>query len=122
MTTSLSGPDLAMAAAGSYYTILGTGGDLGEWVDFYEERLAELWIGRPDRWYRTMGGLINEYRADSTGCAVVKDDRFPVDLTVLMFPLDGLDVGRLAMFRLRMRDQWFDDLLANMRQDERRSG
>lgn len=40
------------------------------------------------------------------------------DLTCLMFPLDGLDCGRLAMFRLRAQDKWFDDIVDNNQRRE----
>ena len=41
-------------------------------------------------------------------------DPFPADLTVLTFPLEGLHLGKLALFRLRMEDRWFDDIIDNM--------
>ena len=31
----------------------------------------------------------------------------------MAFPLDGLDVNKLAMFKLQMRDRWFDDIVDN---------
>lgn len=47
-------------------------------------------------------------------CSCACDDPFRDDLTVLTFPLDGLHVGKLAMFKLTMEDRWFDDVTDNM--------
>ena len=41
------------------------------------------------------------------------DNRYPDDITFLAFPLDGLDIGKLAMFKLKMGDRWFDDIIDN---------
>ena len=46
-------------------------------------------------------------------------NRYPDDLTFLCFPLDNLNVGKLAMFTMRMGDSWFDDIVDN---DLRREG
>lgn len=106
--------DLSKADKGSYYTILGAGGDLQEWVDGLTKMLADEGIGKPTKWFQTTGFDINQYAAKPDGFLHV-DDAFPPDLVVLMFPLDGLDVGKLAIFKLRMQDRWFDDVVANMR-------
>ena len=36
-------------------------------------------------------------------------------LTFLLFPLTDLNTGKLAMFKMRMQDRWFDDIINNMR-------
>ena len=41
------------------------------------------------------------------------DNRYDDNLTFLAFPLDGLDVGKLAIFKLQMGDRWFDDVVDN---------
>lgn len=102
---------LKQAKAGSYYTIRGAGGDLKEWVEGYEEFLAAEKIGKPVEWLKASGAQVNEY----AGEVVPDEGRFDPDLTFLMFPLDGLDVSRLAMFRIKMGDTWFDDMIDNMR-------
>ena len=38
---------------------------------------------------------------------------YPRDIHFLAFPMDGLNVGKLSMFKLRMDDRWFDDIVAN---------
>lgn len=106
--------NLAVAYGGSFYTILGAGGDPSEWMEGYEELLAEEEIGKPKRWYQTTGAAVNEF-ADSGAYFIEPRDRFPADLAVLLFPLDGLNVGTLAMFKLKMQDRWFDDVIDNMR-------
>lgn len=114
MITTLE--DLASAEGGSYYFIGGAGGDLDEWVTGYEELLVKEEIGKPVRWHQTNGAAINHH-AEHGGYDVADRDHFPSDLVCLLFPLDGLDVGRLAMFKLRMEDRWFDDVIMNMRRN-----
>ena len=92
---------------GSYYTIVGAGGDLNEWVDGYNKLLAEEGIGKPTEWLTFKGDAINS-RYNLQG-----ENAFKPDTTFLVFPLNGLNVGKLAMFKLRMEDRWFDDLVAN---------
>ena len=71
-------------------------------------------IGTPTTWAQTTGENINNYAA--THGTVT--DPFPADLTVLTFPLEGLHLGKLALFRLRMEDRWFDDIIDNMTTEE----
>lgn len=99
------------AMTGSWYTIAGCGGDLNAWTAGYEELMAKEGIGKPIAWYWTTGAAINEF----AGSVKNPDQRFGPDLTVLLFPLDGLNVGKLAMFKLAMQDRWFDDIVENMR-------
>lgn len=101
--------DLEAAKAGSFYTILGAGGELQDWIDGYEDHMAEQGIGKPTEWFLTSGGSINDFARPAR-----REDNFPRDLAVLMFPLDGLNTGKLAMFKLVMEDRWFDDIVDNM--------
>lgn len=111
---AIAAADLSAARAGSFYTILGAGGDLSEWTGGYDKLLVDEKIGKPVGWFQTTGAAVNAHRAAELDDEVAKNDKFPADLTILMFPLDGLDVGRLAMFKIRMQDRWFDDVLDNM--------
>ena len=106
--------NLKEAEDGSFYTIRGAGGELSEWVTGLGDMLDEAEIGRPSVWYRTTGAAVNRYANDKHRGLYYKD-AFKDDLPILMFPLDGLDRGRLAMFRLTTDDKWFDDMIANMR-------
>ncbi|MBE6526358.1 MAG: hypothetical protein E7Z63_01110 [Thermoplasmata archaeon] len=92
---------------GAYYTIAGAGGDLGQWISGYQEMLDTERIGKVSRWVTFSGQEVNDTFI-LTGM-----NAFRPDLTFLAFPLDGLNVGRLAMFRLRMKDYWFNDLVDN---------
>ena len=94
---------------GSYYTIVGCGGDLKEWTDGYEKMLREEGIGCPVKWVQFTGKDMNEFYKLKGNVAY--DD----DIQFLAFPLDGLDVGKLAMFKLTMQDRWFDDIVENNR-------
>lgn len=101
------------AYKGSYYTIIGCGGDLNDWKEGYERMMEEAGIGKPRCWYHFTGKDYND-EFQTTG-----NNRYPDQLNFLCFPLDGLDVGKLAMFKLRMEDRWFDDIVDN---DMRREG
>jgi hypothetical protein len=105
---------LQMAYEGSYYFIGGCGDPLDEWVTGYHGLLAEEGIGEPREWFKTTGALVNDF-AFPEGWISTNHDCFKPDLTVLMFSLDGLNAGKLALFKLRMQDRWFDDVIDNMR-------
>jgi hypothetical protein len=105
--------DLLAARQGSYYTILGCGGPLEEWPKQIEPLMEEAGIGRPSAWYHTTGAEVNEF-AEQGGYRMQSRDLFPPDLQILMFPLDGLNGGKLAMFKIQMEDRWFDDIIDNM--------
>ncbi len=103
----LTAKDIDLAYDGWFYTILGAGGDLNEWIEGVGGALVKNGIGTPVQWYSTKGKALND-RWDLTGT-----ERFDDDLTILMFALDGLNVGKLAMFKLAMGDRWFTDIIDN---------
>ena len=106
---------LPEAMDGSYYTIVGIGGSLDEWLSGYEELLLDNEIGKPQEWFTTTGAEVNLY-AEHRRCGPIHPrDQFRSELLFLLFPLDGLHVGRLAVFRIKMQDRWFDDMIENMR-------
>lgn len=113
-TVQIPQADLKAAFKGSWYFIAGAGGDLSEWVAGYEEWLAEEKIGKPVQWYQTTGDAINRFAGPDV---VVYDNFFQQDLTCLLFPLDGLNVPKLAIFKIQHEDRWFDDVIQNMRRD-----
>lgn len=100
---------LKMAYEGSYYTIIGCGGDLQEWKDGYQKLLDEQNIGTITKWIEFTGKDMNE-ELELTG-----HDKYSNDLQFLAFSLDGLNIGKLAIFKLQMGDRWFDDIVDNMR-------
>lgn len=100
---------LEEAYRGSYYTIIGCGGDLEEWKNGYQELLTKEGIGTITKWIEFTGEDMNEE------LELQDNDRFQNDLHFLAFSLDGLNVGRLAMFKIKMRDRWFDDIVDNLR-------
>lgn len=97
------------AYSGSYYTVLGCGGELSEWIEGYTQTLNEAGIGEPREFVTFTGADMN------THYGLTGSNAYPDDVTCLMFPLDGLDCGRLAVFRLRACDRWFDDIVDNNR-------
>lgn len=94
---------------GSYYTILGCAGDLNEWTAGYQELLATIGIGTPKEFITFKGADMNEIYG------LTGNNAYDDGLTFLMFPLDGLDVPKLAIFRLQAGDKWFDDIVDNNR-------
>lgn len=110
----LAAADLKKAYKGSYYFIGGCGDPLDEWVTGYNDLLAKEEIGEPKAWFKTTGAAVNDF-AFPEGWISTNKDCFKPDLTVLMFPLDGLHGGKLPLFKLRMQDRWFDDVIDNMR-------
>lgn len=113
--TALNG--LPEAEAGSYYTICGTADPIADWLEGYEKIMSDLGVGRPQEWFRTTGSEVNSYAKITRARAyeIHPHDRFPDELPILLFSLDGLDVGKLAIMKLRMEDRWFDDIIQNMR-------
>lgn len=97
------------AHKGSYYTILGCGGGLDEWTTGYTQFLEKAGIGTPKQFITFRGADMN------MNYGLIGNNAYQDNLTCLMFPLDGLNAGRLAMFRLRMGDKWFDDIVDNNR-------
>ncbi len=108
MASALATVDLETAYRESYYTIIGAGGDLAEWIQGYDGMLAEQGIGHPKAFYTATGRDVNEKFGPGA-------DPFEDELIFLFFPLEGLDISKLAIFRLRMGDKWFDDLINNRR-------
>jgi hypothetical protein len=107
--------DLKKAYEGSYYFIAGTGGDLAGWTSGYEELMGQQEIGKPTQWLQTNGATVNGFASQHHHGLITDRDQFPGDLSCLLFPLNELHVGRLAMFKLQMQDRWFDDVIQNMR-------
>ena len=92
---------------GSYYTITGCGGSLDEWKNGYTEMLNRYEIGTPTEWIDFTGKDMNEVYE------LVGDNAYQDDLHFLAFPLDGLNIGKLAMFKIMAHDRWFDDIVDN---------
>ena len=100
---------LEEAYNGSYYTITGCGGDLNEWKNGYQELLEKEGIGKITKWVEFTGKEMNE-ELELSG-----DNKYPNDLQFLAFNLDGLEISKLAIFKMRMADRWFDDIVDNDR-------
>lgn len=98
---------------GSAYTITGVAGPLEKWVKGYTELLQKEDIGTPEKFYTFKGKQMNE-KYGLTG-----NNRYSDDLTFLSFLIDSLETAKLAMFKLRMQDRWFDDIVDNNAMRER---
>lgn len=97
----------------NYYTITGAGGDLKTWKEGYQELLDKEEIGTITKWISFTGKDMNDKYH------LTRDNRYPDDLHFLAFSLDNLDLGKLAIFKTRMRDRWFDDIVDNNSSRER---
>lgn len=96
---------------GSYYTIIGCGGDLNEWKNGYQEMLDEQGIGKITEWLHITGKEMNDE------FELTDNLRYKDDLNILAFSLEGLKCAQLAMFKIRMMDRWFDDVVDNLKRD-----
>lgn len=92
---------------GSYYTITGAGGDLNTWMEGYQDLLDEEKIGKIKEWITFSGKEMNNFYN------LKGNNAYPSNLTFLAFPLDGLNIGKLAIFKIKMQDRWFDDIVDN---------
>jgi len=97
----------------SWYTILGAS-DIREYAEGYVDLMEKAGIGSPSKFVAIHGGTVNQFAQIRAGAVLAPTDLLPSDLTVIIFPLDSLDVGKLAMFKLQMEDRWFDDVIQNM--------
>jgi hypothetical protein len=95
------------AYEGSFFTIVGVGGDIQEWKDGLNEMFAKEEIGQVKEFFTFKGSEMNEW-AHLTG-----DNAYDEDNTFLMFSLDGLKTSKLAMFKLKFGARWFDDIVNN---------
>lgn len=100
---------LEKAYNGSYYTITGCGGDLDEWKEGYQDFLNKEEIGTITEWLEFTGKDIND-ELELEG-----NNRYQDNLQFLAFNLDGLNIGKLALFKIQMEDRWFDDIIDNLR-------
>ena len=92
---------------GSYYTITGAGGALKDWIIGYTDMLTKSGIGIPEKWVTFSGSDVN------VAYNLADENVFADDIVFLAFPLTGLDVGKLAMFKINEGDRWFDDIVNN---------
>ena len=103
----LNNENIDQAYDGWFYTILGCGGDPKEWMHEYQKLLDYEKIGQVHQWYKTTGKVLND-KWDLTG-----NERFKDDLSILMFDYKGMNIGKLAIFKLKMCDRWFTDIIDN---------
>ena len=95
---------------GSWFTIIGAGGDLDEWKTGVQKLLDEEKIGEIQEWETFSGKDVNEFYSIPEDSS----DHFPDDLTFLAFSLDGLNISKLAIFKLNFGARWFDDIVDNI--------
>ena len=101
---------LDKAYKGSYLTVIGAGGSIEDWKEGLQSMFDREKIGKVSEWIVFNGTDMN------TKYKLKGSKAYPGDLTFLACPLDGLDVGKLAMFRLRFDPnsmKWFSDIVDN---------
>jgi len=104
----LTNTELAALAETSAFTIEGAGGDLAEWVTGVTELLTEKEIGTPQKWMSFTGKQMNDV------FRLTGKNRYKSWLIFLAFSLDGLDIGKLAIFKLQFGARWFDDIVGDI--------
>lgn len=95
------------AYEGSYYTIIGCGGECNEWVKGYCGQLEEIGIGTPKEFFTFTGADMN------AAYGLTGNNAYQDELHCIMFSLNGLEVVKLAVFKQLMMDRWFDDIVDN---------
>ena len=98
----------------SAFTIEGAGGDLNEWCIGLNEMLAKENIGQVKTFYTFSGQLMNETYG------LTGSNAYPDNFVFLCFMLDGLNVGKLAMFKMKFGARWLDDIVDNNNAREQR--
>ena len=98
----------------SAFTVEGAGGNLDDWMQGLNKLLAENEIGQVDTFYTFSSKLMN----DTYG--FTGQNHYPDNLTFLCFKLDGLDVNKLAIFKLSFGARWLDDIVDNNLAREKR--
>lgn len=99
--------DFEKMYAGSWFTVIGAGGDIDEWKEGLQKMLDEENIGTIQEWAVYSGEDMNELGH------LTDDNAYQDNLTFLSFSLDGLDAMKLAMFKIRFGARWFDDIVDN---------
>lgn len=94
-------------ASASAFTIEGAGGDLKEWMEGLNGEMTKLNIGTVNTFYTFKGKLMNDTYA------LTGKNKYQDTLTFLCFRLDGLDVGKLAIFKMQFGARWLDDIVDN---------
>lgn len=94
-------------ASASAFTIEGAGGDLNEWMEGLNGEMTKLNIGNVNTFYTFKGKLMNDTYA------LTGKNKYQDALTFLCFRLDGLDVGKLAIFKMQFGARWLDDIVDN---------
>lgn len=96
------------AYQGNYYTIIGCDGDINEWKEGYAKILNDSCIGTIRHWIEFTGADMNRVYG-LTGSNAYMDD-----LQFLAFRLeDDMNIGKLAILKLRLGDRWFNDIVDN---------
>lgn len=97
---------------GSYYTVYTdiANDDVEYWKTQYEDLMRSLEIGKPKEWHVVSTDDINDFAEARFN----KFNPLPEGGKMLCFPLDGLNVPVLAIFKISMEDRWFDDIVDNM--------
>lgn len=108
MEVSIKNKILEEAYKGSYYTIIGAGGDINEWKNGYSDMLKQQDIGNISNWIEFTGKDMNEE------FMLEGYNKYPDNLHFLAFSLVGLNITKLALFKLQMGDRWFDDIVDNL--------
>lgn len=104
--------EIEQAYDGWYYTVWCNvkNEDQNELIQAIESSLLREDCGTPKQWFKASGEAINQ-KFGLDGSYIKEDAEF------LMFDYEGMNVGKLALFKLAMKDRWFTDIIDNARRD-----
>lgn len=106
-------PGFEAMEKGSFYTVVGAGGDLQEWCKAFVKLLSERGISAPKYFTSFTGEEMNSHYR------LIGENKYLADLTFFAFPITDMEIGSLALFKIKMGDRWFDDIVNN---NKRRNG
>lgn len=102
----------ANAYFGSYYTIIGAGGDPQDWINGYNNAIQKSLDPYFDI---TQEDVLVFSGAEMNSLLNLTDkNRYSDDLTFISFSFNTChQIGKLAFFKMQNGDRWFDDIVAN---------
>lgn len=97
---------------GSYYTAIGCGGNIDEWIEGYDRYIR---MSVDDDFDIHKEDVIMFSGADMNSFfGLTGTNAYDPELKFLAFSYRTCSqIGKLAIFKLSMRDRWFDDIVDN---------
>jgi len=107
LETSKTNMTLERLENGSAFTVSGAGGNINDWAIGLKKMLKDKNIGHVDIFYTWTGKFMNETYKLSGKVA------YPDNFVFIAFPIEGMDIGKLAIFKMEFGARWLDDIVDN---------